>query len=115
MFRFFDDRESLLRATVEFMYQEVLKRFPVPDLGALPIQDRIIKLVEHLVAIYEYITPVRRVSENLKENNDLIERVQNRVQAMYRRRIEATFLDARADGDGSRIGSCSVSDRLRTA
>lgn len=94
VFRFFDDRESLLRATVEYMYREVMKRFPVPDLAVLPIRDRIIKLVEHLEAIYEYITPVRRVSENLKTNNELIQREQSLVQAMYRRQIEAEFLDA---------------------
>ena len=93
-FRFFDDRESLLRATVEFMYQEVLKRFPIPDLSALPIRDRVVKFVDPLAAIYEYTTPVRRVSESLKTDNDLIQREQTRVQAVYRRQIEAIFFDA---------------------
>jgi len=93
VFRFFDDRESLLRAAVEFMHRDVLERFPIPDLGGFPVHDRVGRLVEHLAQVYEYITPVRLVSDNLKAGNDIIRREQSRAQAAYRRQIEVQFLD----------------------
>ena len=93
VFRFFDDQESLLRAAVAFMYRDVLERFPVPDLGGLPVHDRVDRLVRHLAQVYEYITPVRLVSGNLRPGNDVIRREQSRAQAAYRRQIEVQFMD----------------------
>ena len=66
VFRLFDDRASLLRATFDFMYRELLEQFPFPGLSNLPIEERVVRLVDHLASIYEYITPVRRVSDSVK-------------------------------------------------
>ena len=93
MFRFFDSRESLLRATVEYMYREVKEHFPVPDLTGSSLIDRVRILVDHLASVYEYITPVRRVSEPLKTKNPLIRREQQRVQQLYRQQLQAQFID----------------------
>jgi AcrR family transcriptional regulator len=94
VFRLFNDRSSLLRATFDFMYRELLEQYPFPELHGLSVAERVIRLVDHLASIYEYITPFRRVSEKAKAANNLLELERNRVQSLYIKQIRTAFADA---------------------
>jgi AcrR family transcriptional regulator len=93
VFRLFDDRASLLRAASDFMYRELLEKFPFPALSGLPIAKRVVLLVDHLASIYEYVTPIRRVTENAKARDDLVENERGRIQSLYLQQIRTGFLD----------------------
>jgi len=93
VFRLFDDRASLLRAASDFMYRELLERFPFPDLSGRPIAKRVVLLVDHLASVYEYVTPIRRVTENAKERDDLVDNERGRIQSLYLQQIRTGFPD----------------------
>ena len=94
VFRVFDDREDLLQATTAFMFAEVKRKFGQPGLSGGTVSDRTRRLVDHLADVYEYVTPVRRVSERQKAHQPLIREQQDRMRRLFRQRLEASLPDA---------------------
>ena len=91
VFRLFDDREALLLAVSEFMYEQLVRLFPFPDLDGLPPSERLDRLAGHLSSIYEYITPFRRVAERQKAESDLISRQRKKFREIYGAKIADAF------------------------
>ncbi|MFW6262358.1 MAG: TetR/AcrR family transcriptional regulator [Spirochaetota bacterium] len=93
VFRFFANRELLLRATIDLMSAEVRERFPMPEPSGGPIADRIARFVEHRADYYEFITPVRRIAERKKDVAAPIREAQARARTAEREHIAAYFAD----------------------
>lgn len=102
VFRLFDDRGALLQATTDLMLAEVQRRFRQPDLFGRTLQVRVARLVDYLAEVYEYITPVRRVSESRRAHQPLIREQQDRMHLLYRRRLETALQDALPDHEPKR-------------
>lgn len=73
VFRLFEDLASLNTAMVDVTRKDTLSKFPPPTPEG-SIEERIRMLIEHRVAIYEYIMPIRRVAERLRDTHPDIAR-----------------------------------------
>ena len=93
VFRFFANRELLLRATIDLMSDEARGRFPLPEPSDGPIADRIGRFVDHRAEYYEFVTPVRRIAERKKDVASPIREAQARSRAAEREHIGAYFAD----------------------
>lgn len=93
VFRFFANRELLLRATIDLMSDEVRERFPLPEPSDGPLIDRIARFVDHRADYYEFITPLRRIAERKKDVAAPIREAQARSRAAEREHIGAYFAD----------------------
>lgn len=93
VFRFFANRELLLRATIDLMSAEVRERFPMPEPSHGPIAERIARFVEHRVAYYEFITPVRRIAERMKDTAAPVREAQACARTTEREHIGVYFSD----------------------
>ncbi len=93
VFRFFANRELLLRATIDLMSAEVRERFPMPEPSHGPIAERIERFVEHRADYYEFIAPVRRIAERKKDVAAPIREAQARAREREREHIAAYFAD----------------------
>ena len=93
VYRIFGDKETLLREATDFVYRQLAERFPFPDLGGLPMPERVALLVDHLAAIYEYITPMRRVVARSTIDPEFALKGRERVQAHYLEQIRDAFSD----------------------
>lgn len=102
VFRFFANRELLLRATIDLMAREVRERFPLPEPADRPVAERIARFVEHRAAYYEFITPVRRIAERKKDVAAPIREAQARARAADREHIAAYFGDLGPHDAGDR-------------
>ena len=93
IFRLFGSKAGLLKAAAEFTYGQIRERFPIPDFSAADAPERVSKFVEHLSSIYEYITPFRRVSERNPQDEELIERERERIEALYESQLRQAFAE----------------------
>jgi len=93
VYRIFRDKETLLLEATNFVYRQLAERFPFPDLVGLPMPERVALLVDHLAAIYEYITPIRRVVAGSKIDPEFTLAEREQVKARYRERIRDAFSD----------------------
>ena len=91
IFRIFGSKSGLLKAAAEFMYDELVERFPFPDLADLAPSDRIARFVDHIGSIYEYMAPFARVSRKAQEDEELILRERMRIQALYQSEVRGAF------------------------
>jgi len=91
IFRIFGSKSGLLKAAAEFMYDELVERFPFPDLADLAPSDRIARFVDHIGSIYEYMAPFARVSRKAQEDEELIQRERMRIQALYQSEVRGAF------------------------
>lgn len=91
IFRLFGSKSGLLKAAAEFMYDELVERFPFPDLADLAHSDRIARFVDHIGSIYEYMAPFARVSRKAQEDEELILRERMRIQALYQSEVRGAF------------------------
>jgi len=92
IFRLFGSKSGLLKAAVEFMYDELVERFPFPDLEDLEPSDRVARFVDHIGSIHEYMAPFARVSRKAQEDEDLIQRERMRIQALYQSEVRGAFV-----------------------
>ena len=91
IFRLFGSKSGLLKAAAEFMYDELVERFPFPDLASLAPSDRVSRFVDHVGSIYEYMAPFARVSRKAQEDEELIQRERMRIQALYQSEVQGAF------------------------
>ena len=62
VYRYFDDRDALVRAAVARAVDRIAPYFEVPDAGRGPLEDRIDRLVDARLALYEVASPISRVA-----------------------------------------------------
>ncbi len=91
VFRLFEDRGALLRAASDLMIAEISERFPFPDLGSFPGDEQLPRLVAHFAAVYEYVTPLRRVMERVRKQDDALSAEQVRAESLYRDEIRSVL------------------------
>ncbi|MEM7434175.1 MAG: TetR/AcrR family transcriptional regulator [Myxococcota bacterium] len=72
VFRLFDDMESLHVAATALQRSEVIERFPPPFPLGQSLDKRVALLVSHRAGVYEFIRPLRRVAEALKEQSTFV-------------------------------------------
>lgn len=94
VFRLFEDRASLLRMTFERVYAVVTAEYPFPDLIGLGPHDRLCRLVDYVVATYEYTAPYRRVSESLAGDQSLLNAERDRFQGAFGASFCAAFRES---------------------
>lgn len=72
VFRLFDDMEALHMAANAVQRLEVVTRFPPPFPMGQPLSERIELLVDHRASVYEYIRPLRRIAEGLRDESEAV-------------------------------------------
>lgn len=114
VFRFFDDRESLLRATMELMEEDVLERYPLPEPTAAPLGERIRRIVAHRAEMYEFVAPVRRVADRMKLTDRLLAAEARRIRSLERNHLEEYFAERIAAAGAKTVGTGTADTRGAT-
>ncbi len=84
VFRFFTDRESLMRAATEARQHEMAAMFPPPEPPAASLAGGVQAVVDHRAAVYEYISPARQLAERLKCTDPIIRSEHERLRRSRR-------------------------------
>ena len=62
VYRYFEDQDALMRAAIDRHAERVAPLYDVPDLGEGPLDDRIARLVECRIRLYEAAAPTARAA-----------------------------------------------------
>ncbi|MDZ7708295.1 MAG: hypothetical protein U5J97_10500 [Trueperaceae bacterium] len=87
VFRLFEDRAALLRATSDDAYRRLSDQLTFPDVSTGTSEEILSSLVDYVAQVFEFITPFRRVTERATANRALIEAERARMQALFRDRV----------------------------
>jgi AcrR family transcriptional regulator len=91
VYRYFDDRESLLRSAMEHHFHRIQPLFTIEIDPDLPLERRVEALVRQRLHLYEAAAPVFRAAIARSGTNPLIEeRVRDR-RALLARQVEQLF------------------------
>lgn len=72
VFRYFEDRDALLRAAISRHLERTLPLYELPSMGKGPLEDRIERFVSHRLALYRALAPTARVANLRAASNDVI-------------------------------------------
>lgn len=91
VYRYFDDRETLLRSAMEHHFLRVQPLFVLSLPADADLDDRVVGLVEHRMRLYEAAAPVFRMAIARAARSKLIaERVEDR-RTLLARQVDETF------------------------
>jgi len=82
VYRYFDDHDQLVSAAVIHHAQRISPLFWLDRVGEGPLDERIERLVDHRLALYEAVAPVARVAFQIDEKNIVAERIRQRQQEL---------------------------------
>jgi AcrR family transcriptional regulator len=91
VFRYFEDRNALLRAAIARHLERTLPRFELPGLGEGALGDRIDRLVAHRLALYRALAATVRAAIQRAPTNDIIAAQLDRARRRLREQLEAMF------------------------
>jgi AcrR family transcriptional regulator len=97
VFRYFEDLDELLAVAIERQAEAIAHLVTIDGLGEGSLCDRIERLVEHRLALYEEAAPVARVArmrapllplvaDDLRRNRELLRR---QIRAQFRPELDA--------------------------
>jgi AcrR family transcriptional regulator len=91
VFRYFEDREALLRAAIARHLERTLPLYELPGLGEGGLASRIDRLVTHRLALYGALAATVRVALRRAPTNDIIAAQLARARRRLREQFEAMF------------------------
>ena len=94
VFRLFDDMNSLLVAAHDQQRAEVLARFPAPLANGKSLREQVVDLVRHRARVYEFITPMRAVAEQIRHASPAVEADLRETREQFRMHLELVLQDA---------------------
>lgn len=97
VYRYFDDREALLRAAIERRFESVAPLAHIHEIGNGPLEDRIARFVDARLRLYEAVAPTARVSRRRAETSDIVraqvelsrQQLRTQVQRHFARELRA--------------------------
>lgn len=91
VFRLFEDRADLLRATSDFAYRKLAERLGSPDALTGPGDEPVSALVDYFAEVFEFIAPFRRVAERTIRNQELVELERERYRSLFLERARTVL------------------------
>jgi AcrR family transcriptional regulator len=91
VYRYFEDLDELMRAAIARHAERVAPLFEIPDLGVGPLDDRVARLVEWRIRLYEAAAPTARAAIQRAPVNPLLREQMELVRGRLRDQTEAMF------------------------
>ncbi|MEY2430657.1 MAG: hypothetical protein QOC92_382 [Acidimicrobiaceae bacterium] len=91
VFRYFEDRDSLLRAAIARHLDRTLPLYEFPELGEGPLDERIDRFVTHRLELYRTLAPTARAATVRAATNDVIREQLNRARRRLSEQLKAMF------------------------
>jgi AcrR family transcriptional regulator len=82
VYRYFDDHDQLVIAAVIHHAQRIDRLFWLDRVGEGPLDERIDRLVDHRLALYEAVAPVARVAFQIDDTAIVAQRIRQRQQEL---------------------------------
>lgn len=101
VYRYFEDRDALLRAAIERHLELVRPLTVIPDLGQGPLDDRIARFVDARLRLHDAVAASARAARRRAETSEIVREQVERSRAGLREQVEQHFapelgaLDAR--------------------
>ena len=102
VFRYFEDLDELCRHAIDRQQEAQAHLVEVPEIGVGPLAERIERLVERRLGLYEEVAPVARVARMRAPTIEVIAEDLRQNRELLRRQVRAHFrpeLKAAADAD----------------
>jgi AcrR family transcriptional regulator len=106
VYRYFEDQDALMRAAIARHAERVAPLYEVPDLGQGSLGDRIARLVECRIRLYEAAAPTARAALARASVNPLLRNQMEAARGRLREQTEAMF--------APELRAMSAADRRRT-
>jgi AcrR family transcriptional regulator len=91
VYRYFDDQDELMRAAIARHAERIAPLWDVPDLGVGPLDDRIARLVECRIRLYEAAAPTARAALARASINPLLRDQMEGARRRLREQADAMF------------------------
>lgn len=103
VYRYFDDREALLRAAIDRHFERVRPLTLIHAIGEGPLDERIDRFVDSRVALYEAVAPSARAARRRAETSAVVAEQVERTRRALQEQVERHFaseLEVMGGGDG---------------
>lgn len=91
VYRYFDDRDALLRAAIERHFASVRPLTLIHAIGEGPLPARIARFVDARLALYEAVAPSARAARRRAETSDIVAEQVVRTRTGLREQVERHF------------------------
>jgi AcrR family transcriptional regulator len=91
VYRYFEDQDALVRAAIARHAERVAPLWDVPDLGEGELDERIARLVEYRIRLYEAAAPTARAALARASINPILRDQMETARARLRDQTEAMF------------------------
>lgn len=91
VYRYFDDRESLVRAAIDHQLAAVWHLYVIPKIGEGPLAERIDRFVRCRVRLYEAVGSTARASRVRLNTDDIVREQVELTRRALREQIEQQF------------------------
>jgi AcrR family transcriptional regulator len=91
VFRYFEDRDALLRAAVDRHLERTNPLFEIPGLGEGPLAERIDRCVAHRMKLYGVVAPTARAAVRRAPSSPVIRNQLDTARRRLRAQLEAMF------------------------
>lgn len=72
IYRYFDHRDHLIRASVTHAMYRVVREVRLPDPGVASFEDRVVAFVEHRITMYQRLAPIVRAAQRAAATEPII-------------------------------------------
>jgi AcrR family transcriptional regulator len=107
VYRYFDDREALLRAAIDRHLETVWPLYKIPEIGAGDLAARIDRFVDHRVRLYEAISATARAARIRAATDDIVREQVELTRRALREQVDRQF--------APELGKLPTSDRRARA
>jgi AcrR family transcriptional regulator len=91
VYRYFDDREALVRAAIDRQLEQVWSLYLIPAIGQGPLDDRIVRFVACRLDLYEAIAATARASRTRASTDAVVRDQVELTRRALRVQIEKHF------------------------
>lgn len=109
VYRYYDDQDTLVREAIARNVEMALPYYVVEGLGEGPLQERIERIVERRVVLYDVMAPVARAAMQRAPFNDLIRQQVETSRQRLRQQVEQMFEPELRGLDAERRDDLAVS------
>jgi AcrR family transcriptional regulator len=91
VYRYFEDRESLVRAAIDHHLSGVIHLYHYPAIGQGPLAVRLTEFAAHRVRLFETIAPTARASRMRAPTDEIVREQLDTTRRALREQIEKHF------------------------